>query len=75
MLNNPLFNFISQIKQAQNPMAFLNQRMANNPQFQHVMQIVQGKSPQELEQYVRNRARASKFDLEGFFKQTGFNIR
>ena len=80
MLNNPLLQQIQQIsarlRTVQNPIQFMMQNYgANNPEFMNVLQDIQGKTPEQIAQYTRNRANAKKFDLQGFFNQSGINIR
>lgn len=80
MLNNPFMQRIQQIatqlRGIQNPIQFMMQNYgANNPEFMKVLQDIQGKTPEQIAQYTRNRANAKKFDLQGFFNQTGINIR
>ena len=80
MLNNQLIQKVQQVamqlRGMQNPVQFMMQNYgARNPEFMKVMQDIQGKTPQQIAQYTQNRAKAKNFDLQGFFKQTGFNIR
>lgn len=73
MLNNPL-QIMGMLRNANNPMALMQQMFGNNPQFAQVMQIVQGKNPKQLEQYARNLAKGQNINISQLASQFGLNI-
>lgn len=70
---NP-FQILQMFKNANNPMAVMQQLSNNNPQIQQLMQNLQGKTPQELEQYARNLAQSKNINLNQLLNQYGLNI-
>lgn len=60
-----------------NPQAFMQQMFGNNPTFGRTMQMVQGKSPAEVQQIIRNVAKArgmSDTQLNQFVGQFGLKL-
>lgn len=72
---NPM-QLMNMFKQAQNPMAFMQQMVGRNPQMKQVLDNLQGKSEEELKQYAMNMAQSGNINLSEFMqKNFGINIQ
>ncbi len=54
MMNNPIMQLVSMVKNGANPRNMIQQMANNNPQFAHAYRTIQGKSEAELQQMVIN---------------------
>ena len=76
MMNNPIFQMINRLQQAQNPFA-VAQRMAGGNQglLNHLQQLQNKKTPQEKEQYIRNLYQSRNQDINQTANQFGLRIQ
>lgn len=51
---NQLMQMFNMMKNANNPMALMQQMSANNPQMQMALKMANGKNPQEIQQVIQN---------------------
>lgn len=73
---NPI-QFISMMKNASNPISFMQNTVGSTPQFQRVMKMVEGKSPEEMQQVARNICQQQGIDFSqmiGRMKSLGINV-
>ena len=76
MMNNPIFQMMAKLQQAQNPFA-LAQKMAGNNQLllNHLQQLQSKNTPQEKEQYLRNLYKSRNQDINQIANQFGLRIQ
>lgn len=76
MMNNPIFQMMSKLQQAQNPFA-LAQQMAGGNQglLNHLQQLQSKNTPQEKEQYLRNLYKSRNQDINQIANQFGLKIQ
>lgn len=74
MLNNPLIQIVSKLRQSQNPMDMMSQLFSHNPKFQKVMEMTKGKSPQEIQELAINTAQTQGVDINKILNQFGMNM-
>lgn len=74
MMNNPLLQIVSRLRQAKNPMDMMSQLFSNNPKFQKVMEMTKGKSPQEIQELAINTAQTQGIDINNILNQFGLNM-
>lgn len=74
MMNNPLLQIVSKLRQAKNPMDMMSQLFSNNPKFQKVMEMTKGKSPQEIQELAINTAQTQGIDINNILNQFGLNM-
>lgn len=67
-----LLQMIGTLKNAQNPMALLNQFAGQNPAIQKALEVAKGKSPQELNLYIANTAKTQGIDINRLRQKIGF---
>ena len=68
---------LMQIMNNPNPQALMQQMFGSNPVFNRTMEMTQGKSPEQIQQIVRNVAKARGMDeaqLNQFIGQFGLKF-
>lgn len=76
MFNNPM-QLIQMMSGNPNPQALMQQMFAGNPVFSRAMEMSKGKSPEQMQQMIRNVAKARGMDdaqLNQFVGQFGLKF-
>ena len=75
MMNNPIFQMMSKLQQAQNPFAMAQQMAGGNQGLLNALQQLQSKNtPEEREQFTRNLYKSRNQDISQTANQFGLNI-
>lgn len=74
MMNNPMIQMVSMLRNGKDPKQLLMQMAQNNPQVRQLMQMMNGKSPSELRQMANNIAAERGTTVEDVARQLGITI-
>lgn len=74
MQNNPMFQFMNMMRNAQNPQAMFKQRFGNDPAYSKTMEAIKGKNPQQIQEYVMNVCQSKGIDINQVLSQFGMQV-